>query len=266
MTRTVTFSAGHRYWFAELSEGENQSLFGSWASPYSHGHQYVLRVTVEGEIDERTGMILNIKTLDEVLQRQVVTPFDKRSLNDEIEEFKHRAPTLENLLTTIADRLADLPPQVQLKRLELEESPDLIGGWALGQKLTITRTYEFAASHRLHSTQLTDAENQQIFGKCNWPNGHGHNYVLEVTVSGEPDERTGMIVDLGSLDKAVNYLVIDRYDHRNLNLDIEELRGLNPTSEVVATAIFRRLDGQVPGELLRVRLHETARNCFEVSR
>ena len=136
----------------------------------------------------------------------------------------------------------------------------------MNQKLTITRKYEFAASHRLHSVHLSDAENQQIFGKCNWVNGHGHNYVLEVTVSGEKDDRTGMIVDLGALDLAVNNLVVDRYDHRNLNLDIEELHGLNPTSEAVATAIFQRLDGQVPGELVRVRLHETARNCFEVSR
>src|SRR5207244_4052673 len=92
------------------------------------------------------------------------------------------------------------------------------GDWIM----TLTRTYEFAASHRLHVPTLTDEQNVELFGKCNNPAGHGHNYVLEVTVQGEPDPRTGMMADLETLDRIVEELVVDRYDHKHLNVDIPE--------------------------------------------
>ncbi len=130
--------------------------------------------------------------------------------------------------------------------------------------MTLTRTYEFAASHRLHSDQLSEQENLDLFGKCNRVAGHGHNYVLEVTVEGQPDSTSGMLCNLDELDARVNSRVVDRYDHRNLNVDIPELAGKVPTSEVVAEAIFKKLDGQLPARLKRIRLFETARSCFEV--
>ncbi|MBZ0213991.1 MAG: 6-carboxytetrahydropterin synthase [Nitrospirae bacterium] len=132
--------------------------------------------------------------------------------------------------------------------------------------MSLTRTYEFAASHRLHSPHLSDEENVRAYGKCNHVHGHGHNYVLEVTVSGEPDPASGMLVDLDHLDAVVEREVVDRYDHRNLDVDVEELRGRVTTSENVAKAIFDRLDASLGRSLSRVRLLETARNAFEVRR
>jgi 6-pyruvoyltetrahydropterin/6-carboxytetrahydropterin synthase len=118
----------------------------------------------------------------------------------------------------------------------------------------------------LHSPHLSDEENVRAYGKCNHVHGHGHNYVLEVTVSGEPDPASGMLVDLDLLDAVVEREVVVRYDHRNLDVDVEELRGQVTTSENVAKTIFDRLDAALGNQLSRVRLLETARNAFEVRR
>lgn len=267
MTRRVSFSSGHRYWISSLPEERNRELFGRWASPYNHGHNYVLDVTVTGEVDPATGMVVNIKRIDDVLKERIVGPFDQRSLNDEVPHFADRSTSLENLLAYIEVLLlGHLPHAARLTHLRLEETPLL---WAeqnvLDGTMTLTRVYEFAASHRLHSEVLSDEENLRLYGKCNNPQGHGHNYVLEVTVEGELDPTTGFLCNLEDLDCTVEQSVVNRYDHKNLNGDLPEFRNRPTTSEVVATEIFERLNGKVPAKLHRVRLWETARNAFEVT-
>jgi 6-pyruvoyltetrahydropterin/6-carboxytetrahydropterin synthase len=135
----------------------------------------------------------------------------------------------------------------------------------------LSRRYPFCASHRLHSAELTEEQNQAIYGKCNNPYGHGHNYILEVAVSGAVDAVTGRVVDLEKLDAFVRREVIARYDHRNLNEDCEEYLDQVPTTEVVGVEIAKRLSKQwanaMPGEsarLERIRIWETDRNIFEV--
>ena len=135
--------------------------------------------------------------------------------------------------------------------------------------MRLTRRYRFSASHRLHSDRLTEAENDVTYGKCNNPYGHGHNYVLEVTVQGPVDGITGRVADLPSLDDFVQKEIVSRYDHRNLNEQVEELSGVVPTTEVVSAAIHARLDAHWPGQLPaldRVRIWETRNNIFEVSK
>lgn len=269
LTRKVEFSSGHRYWLPKLTAEQNATLFGQWAGPYNHGHNYVLSVTTEGRIDPETGMVVNIKAIDQVLKQAVVAEFDQRSINDEIPYFEERAPSLENLLLYIRSKLFGLPKEASLVSMSLEETPRLWGDLTIMNpstvKITLTRSYEFAAAHRLHVPSRTDEQNIELFGKCNNVMGHGHNYVFEVTVSGEPDATTGMIVDLESLDRVVNERVVDRYDHKNLNTDIPEFQDGITTSEVVTLRIFDLLKDAVPARLERVRLHETARNMFEVS-
>lgn len=266
LTRRVTFSSGHRWWFKDRSEEENRALFGPWASPFNHGHNYVLEVTTAGILDPTHGMVVNIKVIDDVLKEHVVKAFDFKSLNDEVEAFAQRQPSLENLLAHLAETLPPLlPSEVELEGMKLEETPLLYAEWRPKEPhVTLTRIYEFAASHRLHVPNLSHEENLRLFGKCNNPMGHGHNYVLEVTVSGPVDPVTGMSVDLNALDQVVHEQVVDRYDHKNLNADLPEFEGRNTTSEVVAEQIFETLRGVVPGKLERVRLFETARNIFEV--
>lgn len=271
LTRRVTFSSGHRYWIPALSPEENRDLFGRWASPFNHGHNYALAVTVEGAIDPVTGMVVNIKTIDDILERVVVAQFDQKSISDEIEHFHSRSSTIENLLLYIASVLnaGVLPPEASLHSIALHETEELYGEYFNQDGtwiMTLTRIYEFAASHRLHVPAMSDRENIDLFGKCNNEAGHGHNYTLEVTIEGEPDARTGMITDLGKMDDIVNQLVVDRYDHKHLNVDIPEFKSQTPTSEVIAREAFNRLDGKLPAKLYRVRLHETARSYFDVTR
>ena len=112
---------------------------------------------------------------------------------------------------------------------------------------------------------MSTEQNIQLFGKCNNAAGHGHNYILEVTVEGVPDEKTGMIADLGEIDRVVEQEVVDRYDHKHLNVDIPEFAGKNPTTEVVTKMIWQRLNGKLPAQLHKVLVRETARNIFEYS-
>ena len=267
LSRRITFSSGHRYWIDDLSPDENRELFGAWASRFNHGHNYVLVVTAIGPVEEQSGMVVNIKLIDAVLQERIVAKFDQRSINDEIPEFASRSTSLESLVLYFRDVLRDLPGGAALDGLRLWESQALYANWNQEDDLvTITRVYEFAAAHRLHIDGLSDDENARLFGKCNNPSGHGHNYVLEVTVGGPMDSATGFVTDISKLDEVVAERVIDRYDHKHLNEDVAELAGKNPTSEVVAIEIFRQLEGAVPGTLESVRLRETARNMFEVRR
>jgi len=130
-------------------------------------------------------------------------------------------------------------------------------------KLHLARRYCFAASHRLHSVQLGEEENQRVYGKCNNPYGHGHNYVVEVAVSGPVDPATGMIANLSDLDAFVTREVLEPFDHKYLNEEISEFRERVPTSENLCIEIFNRLRGFPRARVERVRLEETSLNSFE---
>jgi len=124
----------------------------------------------------------------------------------------------------------------------------------------VTRSYRFAASHRLHAPQLSDGENRQLYGKCNNPYGHGHNYVLEVTIEGEPDRVTGMVFDLRELKEILNEEIVEPMDHRFLNREVSPFDRVVPTTENVAIEIWRRLSGRIRRDgvkLHNVRLYET---------
>ena len=129
----------------------------------------------------------------------------------------------------------------------------------------LTRRYSFAAAHRLHSPRLSEAENWRIYGKCNNPYGHGHNYVLEVTVSGPVDPATGMITHLDELDRFVEREVLDTFDHKHLNEEISAFRERVPTTENLCIEIYNRLRAFTGARLERVGLEETSLNSFAYS-
>lgn len=130
-------------------------------------------------------------------------------------------------------------------------------------KTSLTRRYRFAASHRLHSPALSDGENERIYGKCNSPYGHGHNYKLEVTITGPVDRDTGMIGNLGELDPFVQREVIEAFDYKYLNEDVPEFQAIVPTTENVCREIYRRLTKFSAARIERVRIEETSKNSFE---
>lgn len=124
-----------------------------------------------------------------------------------------------------------------------------------------SRRVRFSASHRLHSPALSDTENQRIFGKCNHPNGHGHNYVAEIRLRGPIDPKTGMVFNLTDLKALIDDTVMDKMDHKYLNLDVAEFRQINPTAENIALVIWGWLEPKLPKGLLHeVVLHETENN------
>jgi 6-pyruvoyltetrahydropterin/6-carboxytetrahydropterin synthase len=134
-----------------------------------------------------------------------------------------------------------------------------------GMKAHLTRRYMFSASHRLHSDGMSAEENRRIYGKCNNPYGHGHNYVIEVTVSGAVDAQTGMVCNLADLDGFVHKEVLERYDHQNLNLLAEFARQV-PTTENLCIAIYEIVKrGFRKAHLEKVRIEETMMNSFEYS-
>ena len=125
----------------------------------------------------------------------------------------------------------------------------------------ITRKLEFCASHRLYNPEYSDEKNAEVFGLCNNPNGHGHNYVMEVTVRGEVHPETGMVLDLKALKKLVNEEIILKVDHKNLNVDVPFLKGIIPTAENLAIHFWEALEPKLGnGQLHEIKLYESERN------
>lgn len=131
-------------------------------------------------------------------------------------------------------------------------------------QVTVTRRLHFSAAHRVHNPALSDEENRRTFGKCNNPNWHGHNYILDVSVTGPLDERTGYVIDLSRVKQIVEERVIQHVDHRNLNLEVEFMRGIIPTTENVVVAFWRQLEPALaPAKLTKLVLWETVNNHVE---
>lgn len=131
-------------------------------------------------------------------------------------------------------------------------------------KVKVSRKEHFNAAHRLYNPQWSDEMNDRVFGKCNNPNYHGHNYELIVSVSGDPNPETGYVFDMKILSDLIRDNVLRKFDHRNLNLDTEYFKELNPTAENIATVIYRILREKIDHKLdLKITLYETERNFVE---
>jgi 6-pyruvoyltetrahydropterin/6-carboxytetrahydropterin synthase len=131
-------------------------------------------------------------------------------------------------------------------------------------KVSVFRKEHFNAAHRLHNPNWDEATNKQVFGKCNLPHYHGHNYELVVQVTGEIDVQTGYVMDMKVLSDLIDEQVLERFDHKNLNLDTDEFRNLNPTAENIAVVIYNILRLHISNDKeLKIRLYETERNFVE---
>jgi len=134
----------------------------------------------------------------------------------------------------------------------------------MSKKVAVYRKEHFNAAHRLHNPEWSDEMNNKVFGKCNNPNYHGHNYELEVKLVGEPDARTGYVMDMKELSNIIKENVLDKFDHKNLNLDTMEFKDLNPTAENIVVVIYDLLRAKIDVKFeLQVRLYETPRNFVE---
>jgi 6-pyruvoyltetrahydropterin/6-carboxytetrahydropterin synthase len=261
-TRRFEFSAAHRYWRDDWSQEQNEHTFGKCTSPYGHGHNYTLDVTVAGTPDPVTGMIMNMVDLKAIVN-EVLEEFDHRHLNEDTPYFKERIPTTENIVRVLWGLIAPrIPAGATLARLRLYEMNDLWAEYDGADETTFSRSYVFSAAHRLNATALSEAENHAIFGKCNNPNGHGHNYTLEVTVGGAVDRATGMVIDLVELDRTVRG-VLDTLDHKHLDREVAGFARQASTAENIVVYLWGELAPRLEGQLAQLRLWETKNNVFE---
>lgn len=269
ITRRATFSSSHRYWLPELSPEQNRLRFGRCSLAPGHGHNYELIVSMAGPLDA-DGMVLNLSEVKHAIRREVTDPLDFRCLNDCWPEFdlsrpEGCLPTTEALAGAIWNRLAPHLPLVGLRLLEHSNLWADVLGDTMEAFLTI-RTH-FAAAHRLARPELTQTENEAIYGKCARPNGHGHNYFAEITVRGTIDPRTGMVCDLARLQRLVEELVVEPFDHTFLNKDVAHFARHVPTAENIALHIADLLASpiaEIGATLHKVRLQESPNNAAEV--
>jgi 6-pyruvoyltetrahydropterin/6-carboxytetrahydropterin synthase len=261
-TRRFDFSASHRYWRDDWSAEENERIFGICTSPYGHGHNYALDVTITGPLDARTGMVMNMTDL-KALVNEVLAEFDHRHLNEDTPYFKEVVPTTENIVRVLWRLIAaQLPANARLVRLKLNEMDDLWAEYDGSDETSFTRSYVFSAAHRLHSPALSDAENLAIYDKCNNPNGHGHNYRVEVTVGGTIDAQSGMVIDLVMMDQRVRELLA-LLDHRHLDHEIAYFADRPSTAENIIVYLWQELAPRFEGQLKHLKLYETRKNVFE---
>ncbi|SBO44796.1 6-carboxytetrahydropterin synthase [Cyanobium sp. NIES-981] len=289
ITRRATFSASHRYWLPELSPEENVARFGPCSHAPGHGHNYELIVAMAGPLDGH-GMVLNLSEVKHAIRSAVTAQLDFRYLNEVWPEFdlsrpEGCLPTTEALGRAIWGRLAPLLPLAGIRLYEQADLwVDLIAPPApapapapeasaplpaapLPMEAFLSIRTHFAAAHRLARPELSQAENDAIYGKCARPHGHGHNYLLDVTVRGAIDPRTGMVCDLAELQRLVEDLVVEPFDHTFLNKDVEHFAHCVPTAENIALHIADLLAAPIAAtgaRLHKVRLQESPNNAAEV--
>ena len=183
----------------------------------------------------------------------------------ELRELTWMLHALRRRLQQVPETAQHRPKSIQFRRPSLSRLRSPVSSLKEPMPtVIITRVLRFNAAHRVHNPALSDEENTRLFGKCNNPNWHGHNYRLEVSVKGTIDERTGYVIDLGTLRAIVDREVIDKTDHRNFNIDVEYTRGIIPTTENIVVAMWRVIAPAVaPAELVRLRLWETDQNYAE---
>jgi len=210
-------------------------------------------------------MVLNLTNVKGIIHREVIADLDFSYLNDVWPEFQITLPTTENIARVIWQRLA---PHLPLINIQLQETPEL---WAdyqgNGMEVYLTVSSHFSAAHRLALPQLSYEENCEIYGKCARPHGHGHNYQLEVTVKGEMDPVTGMVVDLVELQGAIAHHIIEPFDHTFLNKDVAYFAKVVPTAENIIIRICQLLKGPIQdigATLHKVKLIESPNNSAEI--
>lgn len=219
-----------------------------------------LRCILKGNPDPVTGYLCNIKVVDDMLQEIVTNHL--RPLYWETEEVPNTISVVSSIAQIACQRWPNLPgANGAIEAIELDCSPytRYVVFSQEPSMVLLTQQFEFSAAHRLHCRQLSEEQNRQIFGKCNHPSGHGHNYVVEVSV-GVNDQEHG----LNHLEATVKRTVIDRLDHKHLNEDIEQFQDVNPSVENIAKQIFVWLKSELtPLILQKVRVYETPKTWAE---
>jgi 6-pyruvoyltetrahydropterin/6-carboxytetrahydropterin synthase len=257
LTREVRFSVNRSGDDARGSNGH------AGAPPLvGFGHYFSLRLTVSGGLDPDTAYLTNIKTIDAVVRERAVP-----LVADAVRSSSPPPPA--RLIATLHERLRAGWEPLWVESVELSLSPFVCYSARTTEMpmVRLSQKFEFSATHRLHNPGLSDADNRATYGKCNNPHGHGHNYEVQVTLAGEPDAN-GVLSDIPGFERIVAATVIDRFDHKNLNVELPEFRELIPSVENIARVIYRLLKPKFGGSgaaLAAVTVWETPKTWCEYS-
>ena len=253
------FSAARRTYSPFLSDEENEKMFGNASRKSGHGHHYRVRITLSNQPDETTGLTIPHKTIEPVLKK-INSRLDHTNLSTDIPEFDNVPHTTESITKKIYEMLT---PQLPLERLRINEHDNFYIEYNRTGKMFMGIKTMFHASHRLHSEQITEQENVQIYGKCNNIKGHGHTYKVEILLSGEYDEKNGTIYNLIEVENKLKNCLA-KYDYKHLNLETNEFKQLIPTGENIAVVLWEELQEMFDGNLERLSLWETPNNRFTI--
>jgi 6-pyruvoyltetrahydropterin/6-carboxytetrahydropterin synthase len=225
--------------------------WAGWPVAVGLAPHVTIRVSVIGDPHPQTGYLCDIRVLDDLVRERGLAILEEALPSRSIEE----------TLLHLRDELDDKSP-LPIDRIECFLTPyrryDVAGGTT--SMIRMTEQFEFSASHRLHCPEYSDDKNRTLFGKCNNPNGHGHNYLVEVTIEGRPNPETGSLFPVGALADIVQERVLSRFDHKHLNTDTTEFQRRNPSVENIADEVWNLLvDHLSPARLFRVRVYETAK-------
>lgn len=230
---------------------ERHNTFSAWPAMRGLGRFYQVTVRCAGEADAVTGYFMNIKEIDAAVREHALPMLQRAAARGDA--------ALGTLMQTM---IAALQPALgnSVREVRLELTPYYQLGIASDdmEHVLMRQQFEFAAAHRLHVDELSDAENRKVFGKCNNPSGHGHNYRVEVVVRVPIDSR-GSAMNVEDLDRIVDEHVIEKLDHKHLNVDVPQFRQLNPSVENIAKVIWDMLTPPLSATLAEVSVWETGK-------
>lgn len=286
----IRLSRETRFALVPLSKIDSAKPNNSWAGWPSTNlivPHLRLQMVVSGVPDATTGYLCNIKIIDEILRRivtkRIIPIYDGTQTAEQLIRLVARE-VIQGWPEALASPMANAsksPPIVELVTLHVTPflkysiqfanmTTSLDNSQTSGDSMIeLTQQFEFSAAHRLHCNELSDQQNRELFGKCNNKEGHGHNYVIEVSVAAEVDSDQGQVTSLDRFESTVKRLVIDRLDHKHLNRDVEYFADVNPSVENIAIAIYRWLDGQLGSNesgavsLSNVKVYETPKTWAE---
>ncbi|MFN2621563.1 MAG: 6-carboxytetrahydropterin synthase [Chthoniobacterales bacterium] len=243
------FSAARQTMSPHLSEEENEKLFGAAGSPFGHGHNYRGRLTTIG-----TARYDQVQSCLDSLRREL----DHKNLNREVPGLTNQPLTTEALARYVHDRAAATIPVL---RVRLHERPDFFAEYWSGPKFFLGLRHAFGAAHCLKSETLSAEENLRLYGKCSNARGHGHLYLTEATIGGEFDEGSGTLASFDWLRNGIA-TALDPWQNKHLDLEMDEFQHRTSTGENIVESLWPRFDSQLGGQLVRLRLWETANNRF----
>ena len=262
LTREVRFAINDGDDDDEQFTRPPSNSYGGYPSLIGYGRFYTLAVTLAGELDPATGYLRNIKEIDDAVRRRIIPAIRADALG--LSAPRPLTPFEQPVVAL--GLLQSVLPQTLVDAVRLSLSPFLsVSSLASEHPMVrLSQKFEFSASHRLHSAQLSDEENRKCFGKCNNPNGHGHNYTLEVTATGPIDDATGMVIDLVALDTTVRS-VLDTLDHKHIDREVPAFAEQTSTAENLVVYLWGELAPRLEGRLRHLKLWETNKNVFEYS-